>query len=55
LPGMQRALEEGERRVIAAFPYCRVKTVFYSASDSLKNINTMSDYNMLTRGLNGNP
>ena len=53
LPGMHRALEEGKRRVIAAFPHCRVKTVSFSESDGIANINTMSDYRMLTQCMDG--
>jgi molybdenum cofactor guanylyltransferase len=55
LPGMLHALEEGKRRVIAAFPHCRVKAVAFSGLDGIENINTMSDYNMLTHGMDINP
>jgi len=44
LPGIRRALEDGERRVVAVFRYCRVKTVSIPSSDEIKNINTMDDY-----------
>ena len=51
LPSMMRALDEGERRIISAFRYCLAKTVSISEEESIKNINTLSDYTMLTRPL----
>lgn len=47
LPAMRRALEDGERRVVAALSRCRVKTVQIPPSDEIKNINTMDDYRKL--------
>ncbi|HNR29743.1 MAG TPA: molybdenum cofactor guanylyltransferase [Candidatus Hydrogenedentes bacterium] len=44
LPAMRRALQAGERRVVAAFQYCRVKTVPLASPDEIKNINTLDDY-----------
>lgn len=44
LPGIRRALEDGERRVVAVFDYCRVRTVYVPSADAIANINTMDDY-----------
>jgi molybdopterin-guanine dinucleotide biosynthesis protein A len=49
LPGMRRALEDGERRVVAVFRYCRVKTAYVPSSDAIHNINTMDEYRRLMR------
>jgi len=48
LPGMRRALEDGERRVVAALPHCRVKTMCIPSSDGIKNMNTKDDYRELS-------
>ncbi len=55
LAAMRRALEEGKRRIVAAFPYCRVKTVLLSESETIKNINTMLDYYTATHSREPSP
>jgi molybdopterin-guanine dinucleotide biosynthesis protein A len=47
LPAMQQVLANRQRRVIAAFRHCRVKTVSIHSSDKIMNINTMHDYRAL--------
>lgn len=51
LPGMHQALEAGERRIVAAYRYCQVKTVPISKSDEITNINTKEDYRRLTNSM----
>lgn len=55
LPAMLRALEEGERRVADAFPYCQVRTAPVPPQVRLSNINTMRDYRRLVRSLESTP
>jgi molybdopterin-guanine dinucleotide biosynthesis protein A len=55
LPAMLRALEEGKRRVAAAFPYCNVRTAPVPPRVRLSNINTLCDYHRLLRSLESNP
>lgn len=47
LPAMRRALEAGQRRIVAAFPHCRVKTLPIPPMVKLANINTPDDYKEL--------
>ena len=47
LPAMRRALEEGERRVVAVLGCFKTETVRIAPSDEIKNINTMEDYRKL--------
>lgn len=55
LPAMRRALDEDKRRIVAAFPYCRVKTVSLSTIDVIANINTLNDYYTLTVSKDSSP
>lgn len=49
LPAMRRALEAGQRRVVAAFSDCRVRTVVVPDRKWLDNINTPDDYERAIR------
>ena len=44
LPAMLSALESGQRRVTALFPYCRVRTIVVPDRKWLDNVNTRDDY-----------